>query len=250
MMPSRRFKSVVIVSCAMLAGACQRDENPPAVAATPGKETTAAHSPRPVDFGPGLRIDYRVPQVEIDAEVILREASLELFLYSKSPTPKEHESILRTRVPSSRIYQALGVAGFVPGQTMRYFPDTDRVRPPSGDPVEVFVRFERDGKSVEEPATEWMFDVNARTQMRPTHWLFTGSERTEEGQFAADIEGTVITVVDFPSSLLSLPVSHTSSDAQLWLKTNTVRIPPIGTKVVVILRAPGRGHAVPATQPA
>jgi hypothetical protein len=200
--------------------------------------TSAPSGPRIVEYAPGLRIDYRVPQVEIDAEVILREASLELFLYSKAPTPKEHESILKTQVPAHRIFEALGLIGFQPGKPMRYSQETDTVRPASGDPVAVFVRYAKDGREIEEPATNWMMDASTKKTMAPVNWLFTGSEKTQEGDFAADVEGTTICVVDFPRSLLSLPSSHTSSDAELWLKANTEKIPPLRTKVVVVLRKP------------
>lgn len=243
----RLIGTILVMALANLA-ACNSTQRKPQVAPAPASPNPPSR-PQVVDFAPGLRIDYRVPQVEIDAEVILRDASLELLLYSKAPTPKEHESILKTMVPSQRIFQALGLAGFKPGQPMRYFEDTGKVRPASGDPVDVLVRLERDGKIVEESANEWMTDAKSKSVMRPTSWLFTGSERTETGEFAADVEGTVITVVDFPSSLLSLPASHTSSDADLWLKANTPRIPPIGTRVVVILRAPATSNSAGKSQP-
>jgi hypothetical protein len=198
--------------------------------------------PRVVDYRKGVRIDYRVPQVEVECEVILREGPLELFAYCKAPTPKEHESILKTPAPASSIYEALGLIGLVPGQTVKYDPETQTARPAKGDPVEVRVRYLKGGQPVEESACDWMQDVRGRRRMPRTTWLFTGSEKNGDGRFAADIEGTLVTVVDFPSSVLSLATSHSSSDEQLWLAAHTPAIPEIGTKVVLLLRpAAGAG---------
>jgi hypothetical protein len=199
-----------------------------------------------VDFVPGVRIDYRVPQVEVEAWVILRKGSLELFAYSKAPVPKEHESILLLQASPEAIYQAMGLIGLVPGKPMRYFPETGTIRKPSGDPVDVLVRFESDGRTVEASACDWMTDVTRHKPMERTHWLFTGSDRLKDGTFAANLEGTVVTVVDFDSSVIALPDLHTSSNAQLWLEANTEAIPPVGTKATLVLR-PATGNA--ASQP-
>lgn len=189
-----------------------------------------------VQFTPQISIDYRVPQVEVAGRIILREGPLELFAYSKSPVPKEHESIVRLEAPASSIYQALGLIGLLPGKPMRYFPETRELREPSGDSVDVLVRYDRGGKTIEESACAWMRDVELDAPMDETHWLFTGSERMEDDRFAADVEGTTVTVVDFTSSLLALPNTHSSSDDQLWLVANTEAIPALGTRVTLILR--------------
>lgn len=191
---------------------------------------------RVVEFRPGIRIDYRGPQVEVAGEVILRQGQLELFAYSKAPTPKEHETILRLDVRPELIYQALGLIGLTPGHPMSYDWETETTTPAQGDPVDVSVRFERDGETVEASACDWLWDVQNERPLAKTHWLFAGSRRLEDGQFFADIDGTVVTVVNFDSALLSLPGLHSDSNAELWLTAHTEAIPPKGTKVTMILR--------------
>lgn len=222
------------LALALLSPSCTKPAASPSHATS--QRTQQAETRKVVEFGPGLRIDYRVPQVEVDGEIILREGALELFAYAKAPTPKEHESIVLLRTPPHLIFQALGLIGLMPGQPMRYLPELKKIRPPSGDKVDVLVRYEKDGRTVESSACDWMYDVEAKAPMARTPWLFTGSQRLEDGNFAADIEGTVVTVVDFDSSLLALPDLHTDSDAELWLKANSDVIPPVGTKVTLILR--------------
>jgi hypothetical protein len=189
-----------------------------------------------VDYGPGLRIDFRVPQVEVDCEIVLRQGALELFAYSRAQVPKEHETILRTNVQCDRVYEALGLIGLVPGRPMRYDMKTKTVELPSGDRVAVIVRYEQGGQAREHSACEWMLDAATKKPMAQTHWLFTGSRREEGGRLAANVEGTLVTVVDFPTSLLGLPASHSESDSQLWLMANTEVLPPIGTPVTLLLR--------------
>jgi hypothetical protein len=227
--------SMVFLGCSPKAGTTATSRESEAM---PAKSRPEA---RVVEFGPGLRIDYRVPQVEIDSEVVLRKGALELFAYSRAPVPKEHESILRTDVKCDRIFQALGLIGLRPGRPMRYDMATKTVELPTGDPVKVLVRYEADGKKKELSACEWMMDNAKKAPMAQTHWLFTGSRREENGSLATNEEGTLVTVVDFPTSLLGLPASHSESDSQLWLTANTDAIPPLGTKVTLILR--------PASQP-
>ncbi|MFQ5501191.1 MAG: YdjY domain-containing protein [Phycisphaerae bacterium] len=205
---------------------------------------TQPPQPRIVDFQPGIRIDYRIPQVEIEAEVILRTGQLELFAYSKAPTPKEHETILLLKSRPKSIYQALGLIGLIPGQPMAYDWNTQETRQPTGDPVDVRVRYKDKGSVTEVSACDWMFDLARQQPMRPTHWLFTGSRPWEDGRFAADVEGTTVTVVNFDTALLTLPSLHSDSDADLWLAANTEAIPPIGARVTLILRP-----AQPANHP-
>lgn len=82
------------------------------------------------------------------------------------------------------------------------------------------------------------------------HWVFSGSTLRraapsplsreagrDEGRFAADIDGTVICVVDFDSALISLPARHSSDDAELWLLANPSAIPPLGTRCTLVIRS-------------
>jgi len=192
--------------------------------------------PRIVDFQPGIRIDFSIPQVEVAGEVILRRGELELFAYSKAPTPKQHETILLLRSKPESIYHALGLIGLKPGHPVSYDWQTQVTTPAAGDPVDVLVRYESEGKKVEASACDWMFDLKRQKPMSRRHWLFAGSTRMEDGRFFADIDGTVVTVVNFNSALLSLPNLHSESNAELWLAANTEAIPPVGTPVTLILR--------------
>ena len=177
-----------------------------------------------------------MPQVEVQAHIILRRGELELFAYSKAPTPKEHETILLLQAKPESIYHALGLIGLRPGHPVSYDWKTQVTTPPAGDAVDVLVRYVTGGKQIETSACDWMLDLKRGRPMRRQHWLFAGSRRLEDGRFFANIDGTVVTVVNFDSALLTLPGLHSDSNAELWLAANTEAIPPIGTGVTLILR--------------
>jgi hypothetical protein len=249
----RTFAFLSFAVLTLFACGCAPDKPATSVEQVPPKPTLrvveqapAKLTPRVVEYGPGLRIDYRVPLIEVDSEVVMRQGALELFAYSRAQVPKEHETILRTDVSCDRVYQALGLIGLSPGRPMRYDVKTKTVELPTGDPVNVLVRYVIERKTREQSACDWMLDAGTKKPMARTHWLFTGSRRDDDGRFAANIEGTLVTVVDFPSSLLGLPASHSESDSQLWLVANTDAIPPIGTRVVMILRP---AEKAPTTAP-
>jgi len=224
----------MVALVALVAGQ-QRPASAPATASSQPTSTSPA-GPRIVDFGDGIKINYVERQVEVQGEVILREGPLELFAYCKAPAPKEHESIVLVKARPQRIFMALGLIGATPGVTMRWNPETQTLREPTGDPIDVQIRYFDGKRDRRVAATEWMLDASKRKPMPRTHWIFCGSERSDSGEFAANMEGTLVTVVDFTTSVLGLPQRHSDADAELWLMANPEVIPPVGTAVSLILR--------------
>ena len=68
-------------------------------------------------------------------------------------------------------------------------------------------------------------------------WVFSGSRKSGAGRFLADLDGTVICVVDFASALISIGAVHSADNEALWLEANTEAIPPIGTACTLVIAA-------------
>lgn len=205
------------------------------VTTQPAMATQPADAAKVLTVQPGVRIDWNRRVVEVDAVVILREGLLELL--ACSPRIREHESILRIEARPLHVFQALGLIGLSPGRPASYDADTNESRPATGDRIEVLLRYQTADGEVTEPAERWLKRVDSTQPLDALPWVFAGSQVLEDGSFAADREGTVIAVVDFPSALIALAEVHSSSNDALWLEPRTVAIPAAGQRCVLLLQA-------------
>lgn len=200
-----------------------------------GAGSDAPTGPRVADYAPGVRIDWPTRRVEVEALVVLREGPLELF--ACSPHTREHESIVVTPAQPLRIREAMGLIGLTAGHPVQYDSKTDQWSAATGDRITVEARWLMNGKERRADIGEWMKDLASGKTLPPNAWVFSGSYATSEGQFAADADGTVMCVVDFASALIAVPALHTSANEALWIAANTDKIPPIGTKVTLVIGA-------------
>lgn len=228
---------VSLLSVAPLAAADPAVDDPAGAASTTrplAATTRPATQPRKVRVQPGVTINWIDRQVEVDATVVLRDKPLEVF--ACTPNTKEHETILRVDAAASHIYAALGLLGLEPGSPIQWDRQANRYVPAKGDRVDVFVLVPdaKEPKCVS--ACRWMRNAATGEPMPDTSWVFAGSYRYDDGTFAADAEGVVVAVVNFSSSLLSMPESHSDDNSQLWLMPETEAIPKVGTRVTLVLR--------------
>jgi len=229
-------------------------------AAAAQQPTSPPKSPDGVrPFAEGVRIDWPHLMVEMDAEVVLREGPLELF--ACSPQTREHESILTVSARPLHIYQAMGLIGLTPGKPLRFDEAAKRWEGPTGDRVELRVRYtDESGRTITAYPENWVATAKPQALELTLHWVFAGStnlsptspnppsagggdERGGEGstaRFAADADGTIACLVDFESALIALEARHSADNEQLWLIANTAAIPPRGTKCTLLIRSAHR----------
>lgn len=185
-------------------------------------------------FMPGVRINWQLKQVEVDSKVVLREGMLELF--ACAPNTREHESIISITGKVSHVFQALGLLGLEPGRPPRWDHDKQVGIPASGPPLEVSVRYQVGGEVRVSDVHEWLWDDKTDRQAPRLRWVFSGSRPTDDGTLAAQLEGTVVSLVDFDSSLISLPQSYSADNLDLWLRPDPERIPPVGSSCVLLIK--------------
>lgn len=196
------------------------------------------------EFVPGLRIDWSIPRIEVDAKVVLRKGPLELF--ACSPQTREHESIVITKPRPLHLFQAMGLIGLEPGTPVRYNKDKERWDPPTGSAVRILVRYQHDRETRVDPIELWLLNVRTGKPPEPIDWIFAGSLRTEGNRFAADFDGTVICLVNFETAIISPKSLHSADNEALWLAANTDAIPEIGQSCVILIEPliPARGIRV------
>jgi hypothetical protein len=210
--------------------------------ATPDSRPAPAPAGRVVEYAPGLRIDWARLWVELDAVVVLRQGPLELFACARQS--KEHESIVAVRARPRRIFEALGLIGLEPGAPTRFDAEHDRQLPAHGAALRIDVVVQAEGAAQVCGIHEWMRPTGRAERPARRDWVFAGSQRLPGDRFAADLEGTIICVVDFETALMAWPEPHTSDDAQLWLEADPERIPPVGTPCVLRISSAERGRSV------
>jgi hypothetical protein len=179
-------------------------------------------------------------RVLLETEVCLREGPLEIFMCKKGT--KEHEAILRIDVDTLRIHELLILSGAEPGKPTQFVnPKTEEAeyKPATGTKINVSVHYTRGGKTYTHPAQEWIWDPKKKAIL-PHGWVFAGSfvivdPCNKNNKFYGAISGDVISISNFPYSMLEVPVEVSKDDANLVYEARTERIPPLRSKVWVIL---------------
>lgn len=186
-------------------------------------------------FAPGVVIDWNRKAVEVEARIVLREGPLELLMCAAGS--KEHESILATPARPRDIFQAMGLLGLEPGKPVRWNASGDKLLPPSGQRLALSVQCRVDSKEVVFPIEKWLLSADQKTPPPPIHWVFTGSQTVPENRFGADVEGTIVCLVDFETALISVAALHSADDEQLWLRANPETIPERGTSCRLVIES-------------
>jgi hypothetical protein len=211
------------------------------------KNTVTALNPEKTIFGElsGAEGKKKVVRVGLACEVCLREGALEVFLCKKGT--KEHESIVRVDADAKFIHLALKTAGAEPGTPTQVLdPKTEepKWKPATGSRVNVIVHYTMGGKTFTHPAQDWIWDIKKKAVM-PHHWIFAGSviiKDPDNGrEFYGANSGDIISISNFPYSLLEIPVEISKDDAQLSYEVKTDRVPPLLSKVWVILEPQKKG---------
>jgi hypothetical protein len=218
---------------------------PPADDGAKAKVESLEPDPTWKSLGRSLWFDAKTNKVVLRARVVLREGYLEHFMCSKGT--KEHEAILATDAVPHLIHAALLRTGAEPGHTVRFVP---KFEPPTGSTIAIELRWLQDGQSRKSDARQWVKDEKAKAPLK-IDWVFAGSELyedpiTKKNVYAAD-EGDLITVANFGSAILDLPIASSADDANREFFTNTEKIPPLGTEVFVLLGPrPAKANVNPA----
>lgn len=241
-----RMLAMLLVFCTV--GGCAKQQDLP-----PERVALDGPSPQKITLEPfeDIRVQLHEPSVEIRAWVCLDGGFLEQI--ACSPGTREHESLVVIRAKPSNIHAALLLGGFESGLPGRWLFDQSKppeeqltLIPPQGDKIDVFVRYERDGKTIEEPIRTWVRDYHDMDRTFPdVPWVFGGSSFRENPEYmgpgehyVADVTGSIIGLVTFGDEVIGL--SKVISDQEAihepeW-EVDIERIPPVGTEVTIIFR--------------
>lgn len=194
-------------------------------------------------IGPRLWFDAKGRRLVMRAKVVLREGPLEHLLCLTGT--KEHEAILATSASPRLIHAGLLLTGAEPGHPVRFLPE---FQPPAGTAVAIDLEWTEGGEIRRADARDWVLDERKKVPLA-ADWVFAGSElvddpATKQKYYLAD-DGDLITVANFASAILDLPLSSSADDSGRSFVARTERIPPRGTAVTMYFHP--RTRAKPAT---
>jgi hypothetical protein len=213
-------------------------------AATP-KETSRPEKAAPAKRIPAgknvfIEIQGKHRRVVLNAYVCLRQGMLEQLLTRRRT--KEHEAILAVDADARDVHKALLVTGAEPGSTVKFQKKGDKfvIVPPRGTRIKVTLQYTDKNKIVTVPAQKWIRNVQTRKDLAHD-WVFAGSyffkdplEPKKPDLYGAN-DGDVICVANFDTALLDLPIASSKDNSELAFEAHTERIPPLNTKVTIIL---------------
>lgn len=208
-----------------------------------------ATKPAGVGKFPGVTVDVQKKQVRVDCEVIQVDMRLEFFCVG--PGGPDHETLLRTAAKPSDIHTGLLMLGLTPGEPMKYSPATEKWLPPHGPPLHITVEYQKDGQTVSVPASRMIRNAETKKSPGAFTWVFTGSRVMDDGKYAADITGYVVSLVNFDLTMIDVPNLASNSNDLLEWEFNPDTVPGTGTKAVMIIEPAGKdAKAVAAAVPA
>ena len=180
-----------------------------------------------------LWIDPKRKLVVVDGSVCLREGQLEMFACPRGT--KEHEAIIAINCKPQFVHAALLAVGAKPGAPVQWEP----YQSARGTTVEIMLLWvDEKGVKHKARAQDWVKDTGTGKAMTRT-WVFAGSRvwtdpDTKQTYYLAD-GGDFICVSNFPEAMLDLPVKSSQSNAELMFTAFTENIPPLKTKVRLVL---------------
>lgn len=205
-------------------------------------EAEAGAASRPAIAPRTLRLDLKKRRVTIIARVCLREGPLEFLICrtsGKGRDSKEHESILHTDAKPSHIHAALLALGLTQGKPARWSSVgrlAGRFLPPQGPQLDITFHWtDPKGKARSAQAGSWLKAVGAKGASLPGKWVFIGSAVLPDNQYAADIEGGIVSVANFASSVIDVPFESSDKDALREFAADSEAIPPLKTEVKVVI---------------
>lgn len=179
-------------------------------------------------------IDPTNKRVVLGGTICLRQGPLEMFACLAGT--KEHESIVAVKSKAYVIHAALLAIGAEAGAPVEFRP---KYSPARGTEVEIWVYWHDDQNKLHRArAQDWIRNMKTGKNL-DSNWVFGGSgfwqdEMTGEKYYLAD-DGDLICVSNFPSAMLDLPIESSQANDALMFEANAEAIPPLETKVTVVL---------------
>jgi len=192
---------------------------------------------------PFVTVDVKKKEIRVECEAVNANMPLEFFVCTAGTA--EHEAVMRTPAKPSHIHLALLMLGQQPGEPVRFSKAADKWLAPHGPPLQITCEWTdpKTNKVVRYPAYRMMRSVKAKKEMPPMTWIFAGSRVMEDGKYAADTTGYLVSVVNFDLTVIDIPELASNNNEFLEWEVNPDICPAKGTKVYMVIEPVGKGDS-------
>jgi hypothetical protein len=125
--------------------------------------------------------------------------------------------------------------GLEPGEPFHIAQPANKRIAPTGPLLRITCEFTKDGKTVRVPPHRLMRNLKTRRPLDPLTFVFAGSRLTPDGRYAADVNGHLISVVNFEYTVIDLPDLRNSANESLEWEIDPDVLPPRDTPVDLII---------------
>ncbi|MEM9943613.1 MAG: YdjY domain-containing protein [Planctomycetota bacterium] len=187
-------------------------------------------------------IDTENREVIVGGFVCLDTGPLEMFVCPLDT--KEHESVVSVHALSSQVHACLIALNADPGSPTTWDPDYVPAHGPKIS-VEMIWKNQADGKINRENGKKWIKHM-ATGKTLQFDWVFGGSGFWKDPDSGEEIYygngGEMICLSNFSTATIDLNVESSESTSDLAYTAFTENIPPVGTKVYVVIKP---GEVIP-----
>lgn len=176
-----------------------------------------------------VRFDRELRTIQFPAAVNLLEGNIEYVVVHT--TGKTHESLLRTGVQPLHVQLAFLLLGAKGTGTNQLSADPFVDLP--GEKVQVELSWVAAGKTNRASAEEFVQNRRSASPASRGAWVYTGSRLREDG-FAAQLDGSIISLITDPDALVNNPRRGREDDDNWIVRTNG--LPPLHAPVEVTFR--------------
>ncbi len=236
---------ILIPTCISLALA---QESPPVKVESPPANAPAAEPVKPIiskldenRFQIGeVILDRKTREIRFPTTVNMADGLIEYVIVLEKG--KVHEALLLTTASPTHLNVALTLLRYAPSREL--FPMIAATGHPTGiyqetpaavkaaARITIELEWNDSGTIRRVPLNEWLQNPDNETALAAGPWLYTGSGFSE-GKYIPELTGDILAIMVDPHAVINCPGSDNYDQAH-W-HAFSERIPPVGTKVSVVI---------------
>jgi len=178
-----------------------------------------------------IHIDQKKGELKVPGKVIRIKPPLEFLAITKGGL-KAYESMLELESDAFEFNLAcimLGLDAKSSNKAEHHFDP----RLIEGEPVEVWVSWQQNGKKIQMPGAKMLGGKGAKSASE--EWVYTGSSFAPNGKYMAATDGTLIGFVHDPASIIEHKQGLGLNDYGAVGDANNPLAPPVGTAITLTI---------------